>query len=355
MAGPSLQAGATIGILGGGQLGRMLAFAAARLGYRSIVFDPDADAPAAAVARHVRAAWDDEKALTDFAAGCAVLTYEFENVPVETVHFLAKSRPVWPDAQALTICQDRIAEKTFLNRLGIATALWAPVREERDLEAAGAATGYPAILKTARMGYDGKGQAAVLARTDLQKAWREVGAKPSILEAYVDFSAEISVIAARGGDGEFRAYDPPLNRHAGGILRTSSVPAPVSAEIRRKAVAAARTILTALSYRGVMGVEFFVGQDGVVRANEMAPRVHNSGHWTEAACTISQFEQHVRAICGLPLGDPKRHSDCVMENLIGDDIARVPALLADPACMVHLYGKRETRPGRKMGHFTRLL
>lgn len=351
-----LAPGETIGILGGGQLGRMLAMAAARLGYKAAIFDPDADAPAAAIAaRHIRAGYDDERALAEFAGHCAVITYEFENVPVEAANFLAKHRPVFPDAQALLICQDRIAEKTFLNRLDIATALWAPVREARELDAAGAATGFPAILKTARFGYDGKGQAPVMARADLAKAWTAVGQKPAVLEAFVDFSAEISVIAARGGDGEYRAYDPPLNRHSGGILRTSSVPAPVSAAVVRKAAATARRIMDALSYCGVMAVEFFVGEDGVLRVNEMAPRVHNSGHWTEAACVVSQFEQHVRAICGLPLGDPGRHSDCVMENLIGEDVRRIPDLLAEPDCMVHLYGKREVRGGRKMGHFTRLL
>ncbi len=350
-----LNAGERIGILGGGQLGRMLAMAAARLGYRTVIFDPDRDCPAAQVAnRHIAADYGDEAAIVEFAASCAVITYEFENVPVATARIAAGHCPVHPSSQALETSQDRVVEKQFLNRLGIATAPFAPIAGADDFATALRVTGTPAILKTRRFGYDGKGQAEVDSPQALAGAFASLGKAPSVLEARIDFSREISVIAARGLDRSFAAYDPPENVHRDGILRTSSVPARVGADTAAAAIAAAQTLLDALDYIGVAGIEFFVTANNRLLANEFAPRVHNSGHWTEAACAVSQFEQHIRAIAGLPLGATTRHGDCVMENLIGEEIARLPELLTQADCIVHHYGKREIRPGRKMGHFTRL-
>ncbi|MEC9342284.1 MAG: 5-(carboxyamino)imidazole ribonucleotide synthase [Pseudomonadota bacterium] len=353
-----LRPGATIGMLGGGQLGRMLAMAAARLGFVTVTYDPATDCPAAQTAsRHMAAAWDDAAALEAFAGQCDVVTYEFENVPVEAVACIARTVPVWPDARALETARDRLAEKTFLRGLGIATAPFLPVDDEAGLRRAlgDPLVAHGAILKTCRMGYDGKGQVPVAAGVrdaDPAAIWQAVGGVACILEGFVDFALEISVVAARGAGGAFRAYDPACNCHREGILRQSVVPAPIASPVAESAISIARTIMDGLDYRGVMGVECFVTRQGDVLVNEIAPRVHNSGHWTEAACLVSQFEQHVRAISGLPLGDPARHSDCVMENLIGGDVDRVPALLRDGRGLVHLYGKAQTRPGRKMGHVT---
>ena len=349
--------GKTIGIVGGGQLGRMLAMAAARLGYRTLVLEPQADCPAAQVAdRQIVAAYDDEAALAELARACAVVTYEFENVPVAAAEKLAASVPVLPPPRALEVAQDRLAEKVAINAMGIGTARFVAVDSDADLAAGLAAFGGDGVLKTRRLGYDGKGQrvfrASQAGRT--QGVYAEMGAVPLILEALVPFEREISVIAARGRDGHVVAYDPAENVHRDGILHTSTVPAAASPATLAAAREAARAILDGLDYVGVVGVEFFALADGQVLVNEIAPRVHNSGHWTEAACAVSQFEQHIRAVAGLPLGDPGRHSDCVMENLIGDDILRAPRLLAEPGLVLHLYGKREARPGRKMGHFTRL-
>jgi 5-(carboxyamino)imidazole ribonucleotide synthase len=283
-----------------------------------------------------------------------VVTYEFENVPVGAARRLAANAPVYPPPRALEAAQDRLVEKSFLNGIGVATAKFRPVDSDADLAAGLAAFG-GGVLKTRRMGYDGKGQrvfrpgGAVAA-----DVFAEMGGVPLILESLVPFEREISVIAARGVDGRVAAYEPVENVHRDGILHTSTVPASIGRETAAATVDAAVSILEALDYVGVIGVEFFVLTDGSVIANEIAPRVHNSGHWTEAACTVSQFEQHVRAIAGLPLGSPARHADCVMENLIGDDVLRAPALLAEPGLVLHLYGKAESRPGRKMGHFTRL-
>ncbi|MER8438382.1 5-(carboxyamino)imidazole ribonucleotide synthase [Mesorhizobium sp. M1312] len=353
----SLPAESTIGIIGGGQLGRMLAMAAARLGYRTVVLEPQPDCPAAQVAnRQITAAYDDTAALAELAAVSAVVTYEFENVPVVAASALAVTVPVHPPARALEVAQDRVAEKKFLNGIGIPTADFCPVDNDGELTAALKKFDGSGILKTRRMGYDGKGQRVFrnMETGGFAGTCEAMGNVPLILESFVDFEREISVIAARGMDGSLAAYDPAENVHRDGILHSSTLPARIGSETAAAAQAAAAEILAALDYVGVIGIEFFVLADGALLANEIAPRVHNSGHWTEAACIVSQFEQHIRAVAGLPLGNPGRHFDCVMENLIGDDVLRVPALLAEPDLMLHLYGKAEARPGRKMGHFTRM-
>ena len=351
----ALAAGATIGIIGGGQLGRMLAAAAARLGYRTLVLEPQPDCPAAQLAnRQIVAAYDDQDALTELARECAVVTYEFENVPVAAATSLASRVPVCPPPAALEVSQDRVTEKRFLNGQGLSTAEFLPVDSDADLAAAQRSLG-GGVLKTRRMGYDGKGQRVFWDAGPAHGVCSEMGGVPLILESLVRFEREISIIAARGRDGSLSAYDPARNVHRDGILHQSTVPAAIAPSTVEAARSSAFAILSALDYVGVVGVEFFVLADGSLLVNEIAPRVHNSGHWTEAACAVSQFEQHIRAIAGLPLGDPARHSDCVMENLIGDDVLRAPELLAEPGLMLHLYGKSEARPGRKMGHFTRLL
>ncbi|SJM33451.1 5-(carboxyamino)imidazole ribonucleotide synthase [Mesorhizobium delmotii] len=353
----SLPAGSTIGIVGGGQLGRMLAMAAARLGYRIVVLEPQPDCPAAQVAnRQITAAYDDTAALAELAAVSAVVTYEFENVPVMAASALAVTVPVYPPARALEVAQDRVAEKKFLNGIGVPTADFCPVDNDDELTAALKKFDGSGILKTRRMGYDGKGQRVFrnMETGGFAGTCEAMGNVPLILESFVAFEREISVIAARGMDGSLAAYDPAENVHRNGILHSSTLPARIESETAAAAQAAAAKILASLDYVGVIGIEFFVLADGALLANEIAPRVHNSGHWTEAACIVSQFEQHIRAVAGLPLGNPGRHFDCVMENLIGDDILRVPALLAEPDLMLHLYGKAEARPGRKMGHFTRM-
>ena len=353
----SLAAGSTIGIIGGGQLGRMLAMAAARLGYRTVVLEPQPDCPAAQVAnRQITAAYDDTAALAELAAVSDVVTYEFENVPVMAASALAVTVPVYPPARALEVAQDRVAEKKFLNGIGIPTADFCPVDNDDELTAALKKFDGSGILKTRRMGYDGKGQRVFrnMETGGFAGTCEAMGNVPLILESFVAFEREISVIAARGMDGSLATYDPAENVHRSGILHSSTLPARIGSETAAAAQAAAAEILAAVDYVGVIGIEFFVLADGALLANEIAPRVHNSGHWTEAACIVSQFEQHIRAVAGLPLGNPGRHFDCVMENLIGDDILRVPALLAEPDLMLHLYGKAEARPGRKMGHFTRM-
>jgi len=354
-AGPLLP-GSTIGIIGGGQLGRMLAMAAARLGYRTAILEPQADCPAAQLAnRQIVAAYDDPAALAELAEVSAVVTYEFENVPVAAASRLAERVPVFPPPKALEVSQDRLTEKRFLNGVGISTADILPVDNDADLASALSDFGGSGVLKTCRMGYDGKGQR--LFRNfdrDVDGTYAAMGGVPLILEPLVPFEREISVIAGRGRDGSLAAYDPAENVHRDGILHSSTVPAAVSPATAALACRNAFAILEALDYVGVIGVEFFALADGALLVNEIAPRVHNSGHWTEAACAVSQFEQHIRAIAGLPLGGTARHSDCVMENLIGQDVERAPALLAEQDLVLHLYGKAEARPGRKMGHFTRL-
>ncbi len=351
----ALPTGSVIGIIGGGQLGRMLAMAAARLGYRTIVLEPQADCPAAQVAnRQIVAAYDDPAALAELASACAVVTYEFENVPVSAADRLAETVTVSPPPAALEISQDRFAEKQFLNDSGVATAPWRLVDDVESLVAALSALGGRGVLKTRRFGYDGKGQVRLSAPGEAAEALAAINHAPAILEGFIAFEREVSVIAARDAGGRVALYDIAENVHKDGILSTSTVPAALSAATAEAARQAAEKLLHALDYVGVLGLEFFVLEDGTLLANEFAPRVHNSGHWTEAACAVSQFEQHIRAVAGLPLGDPRRHSDCVMENLIGDDVRKVPAILAEPDAVLHLYGKSEARPGRKMGHVTRI-
>jgi 5-(carboxyamino)imidazole ribonucleotide synthase len=344
----------TIGIIGGGQLGRMLAMAAARLNFRTIILEPQANCPAAQAANgQIIAAYDDEAALKQLADACDIITYEFENVPVGAAELLARTRPVYPPAKALAVSQDRVTEKQFLNDCGIDTARFHAIDSQHQLEQALADFSGQGVLKTRRLGYDGKGQRVFKsAGEDATGAYEALGSVPLILESFVPFEREISIIAARSTDGTIACYDPAENIHRHGILHTSTVPASVNEAAAEAARLAATAILTALGYVGVIGVEFFVLSDGTLICNEIAPRVHNSGHWTEAACVVSQFEQHIRAVTGLPLSDGARHADCVMQNLIGDDIADVPAWLAKPNTLIHLYGKTEARPGRKMGHVT---
>ena len=350
-----LPAGSMIGIIGGGQLGRMLAMAAARLGYRVTVLDPDPDCPAAQVASDtIIAAYDDTAALGRLGGSCAVVTYEFENVPVAPVRAALGAALLHPPAEALEVAQDRVVEKAFLNGIDVETAEWRAVDTVEELGHALLDLGGDCILKTRRFGYDGKGQATIRPNSPYADAFESLGSVPSILEKKVPFAYECSVIAARGRDGSVVAYDPAENVHSLGILRRSTVPGQVNPRVAEAAKAIAAKIAGRLFYVGVIGVEFFVLPDDTLRVNEIAPRVHNSGHWTEAACAVSQFEQHVRAIANLPLGGGSRHSDCVMENLIGDEVGRVGELLGEPETAVHLYGKVEARPGRKMGHFTRL-
>lgn len=355
-----LAPGATLGILGGGQLGRMIALAAAELGLRTIILCPDPDSPAFQVSdRAICAAYDDEAALAELASSCDVVTYEFENVPLATAAFLAGRVTLRPGARALEVSQDRLTEKSFVRALGIATAPFAPVADLAELEEAAAALGLPAILKTRRFGYDGKGQVMIRPGDDLAAAFAAIGGGAAILEGFVRFSREVSVIAARRADGAFAAYEVTENVHRDHILHTSTVPAAVAAAAGRQAEAIARAIGEALGYVGVFAVELFVvggaaGEAMVV--NEIAPRVHNSGHWTQDGAVTSQFEQHVRAIAGWPLGDVARiGAGAVMTNLVGADVEDWARILAEPGARLHLYGKDAVRPGRKMGHVNRIL
>lgn len=345
-----LPQGAIIGILGGGQLGRMLSVAAARLGFRTHIYEPGANPPAGHVADHVTtAAYEDEAALRAFGDAVDVITYEFENVPTSALDLLGALAPIHPGREALRISQDRITEKDFLSGLGLNVAPYAAVDDAASMQAAVEKVGVPAILKTRRFGYDGKGQARLKSADDAEQALADMAGAPSVLEGFIDFTCEISVIAARSPSGEVACYDPGENVHEGGILRKTTVPANVKSALRMDAVLLAGRILNELDYVGVMGVELFVTPNGLV-VNEIAPRVHNSGHWTQNGCTVDQFEQHIRAIAGWPLGNGQRHSDVVMENLIGDDMNRVPSLAAQAETALHLYGKADVKAGRKMGH-----
>jgi 5-(carboxyamino)imidazole ribonucleotide synthase len=347
--------GRTIGILGGGQLGRMTALAAARLGYRCHVYEPDPAAPAADVcSRHTAAAWNDEDALDAFAATVDVITLEFENVPAAAVERLAARRPMRPAAAVLAVTQDRIAEKSFTNSLGIATAAWRAVHNADELAGACAALGGRCIAKTTRLGYDGKGQGLVPSPDAAADVWARLGAAVLVAEAVVPFHAELSVIVARAPDGRTVAFPPTANDHERHILRRSRAPAPLPDGAADRATAIARTLATALGVEGLLAVEMFLAGDGTLLVNELAPRPHNSGHWTIDACAVSQFEQLVRAICGLPLGDPTPFAAAEMTNLLGAEVEDWSTLLAEPGLRLHLYGKREARPGRKMGHVTRL-
>ena len=344
-----LPQGANIGILGGGQLGRMLAVAASRLGLKAHIFEPGANPPAGQVADQVTtASYEDEAALHRFAQSVDVITYEFENIPTSALDILEQIRPIHPGRRALAISQDRLSEKEFLTGLGLKVAPYANVTSAAEAEAAAQSIGTPSILKTRRMGYDGKGQVRLKNVSDMEQAWQAMQGAPSVLEGFINFSHEVSVIAARTSDGQVACYAPGENVHREGILHSTTVPASLSAAQRMDAVLLAGQILNALDYVGVMGVELFVTAGGLI-VNEIAPRVHNSGHWTQNGCDICQFEQHIRAVAGWPLGDGSRHSDIRMENLIGADMDRVPELRKTNAAL-HLYGKSEVKPGRKMGH-----
>ena len=348
-----LAPGAVIGILGGGQLGRMLSMAAARLGFRCHLYEPGADCPASQVAwRTTTAPYEDAGALRAFARAVDVVTYEFENVPAVALDLVEAEAPIRPGRRALAISQDRLPEKEFVAHLGLSTAPFAAVETQADLVAAIDRIGTPAILKTRRLGYDGKGQARIMAPQDAPAALAAMAGAPAILEGFESFTREVSVIAARGLDGSVASFDPGENVHEDGILRTTTIPARLSPAQRSDAILIAARMLNALDYVGVMGVELFVTAGGLV-VNEFAPRVHNSGHWTQNGCVTCQFEQHIRAVAGWPLGDGKRHSNVVMENLIGDDVLRIPEIAATAAA-IHLYGKAEARAGRKMGHVNRI-
>ena len=356
----ALPPGSTIGILGGGQLGRMLALAAARLGFKTHIYAPEADSPAFDVATtHTIASYSDETALTAFAGSISVATYEFENIPVATVEFLSRLNPVRPGAKALACAQDRINEKTLARDLGAMTADFASVDSYDELLARIGEIGTPSVLKTCRFGYDGKGQAKILKPQDAKDAWAAMNGQPSILEGFVNFQSEVSVIAARGLDGEFRAYDVTENKHRHHILHRSVAPARITPKAAAEAVAIAKKIAEKLDYVGVFAIEFFAldnaGQQ-VLYVNEMAPRVHNSGHWTEEGAQTSQFEQHIRAVAGWPLGSTALVSGgAEMINLIGDEIHNWPDIAAQPGAYFHHYGKRDAKPGRKMGHVNRVL
>jgi len=354
-----LKPGDTIGILGGGQLGRMLALAAARLGLRCQIFSPDPESPAFDVVLNATCAeYADVEALEVFASDVDVITYEFENVPASAALVLSARRPVIPDRKILETTQDRLAEKDFVTRLGIDTAAYADVSSVSDLREAIMRIGLPAVIKTRRFGYDGKGQAIIRQGDDLGRVWAELGTKSAILEGFVPFEREISVIAARSTDGVVECFDVTENEHRDHILKVSRAPAAIPDVLAEEARAIAGKIAGALDYVGVLAVEMFVladrGSGPKVLVNEIAPRVHNSGHWTLDGASVSQFEQHIRAIAGWPLGKPVRHGPVTMTNLIGNEINEYEQWLTVPGATVHLYGKGTARPGRKMGHVTQV-
>ena len=351
----ALPTGATIGILGGGQLGRMLSVAASRLGFKCHIFEPGAEPPAGQVADRVTtASYEDAAALEAFAKSVDVVTYEFENVPTEALDLIESIVPIRPNRRALAVSQDRLKEKEFLRGLDLTVAPFAPVDTADDMARAVEDIGTPSILKTRRFGYDGKGQARLRSADDADQAFADMAGAPAVLEGFVDFTREVSVIAARSLDGRVAAFDPGENVHRDGILHTTTVPAQLTGSQRTDAILLAGRILNALDYVGVLGVELFVTPTGPI-VNEIAPRVHNSGHWTQNGCAIDQFEQHIRAVTGWPLGDGQRHSDVVMTNLIGDDVNQVPDYATQPDTAIHLYGKAEARAGRKMGHVNKVL
>jgi 5-(carboxyamino)imidazole ribonucleotide synthase len=347
---------ATIGLVGGGQLGRMSALAAARLGFRCHILTRETDSPAAQVSHAVTISdYNDPVSLRAFANAVDVISFEFENVSAEGLDLLASIRPVRPAPSILRISQDRVDEKTFLNGAGVATAPWARVESRQQLDEAAQRLGLPSVLKTTRLGYDGKGQATLRAPEDLDDAWERLVPKPLVLEAFVDFAQEISVVVARGADGSISAFDTVEKRHRDHILDVTLAPARISVATDQAAQAIGRRVAEALGLVGLLAVEMFVDSTGKVLVNEIAPRPHNSGHWTIDACPASQFELHIRAIAGLPLPPATRHSDAVMKNLIGPEgVALWPTILAEPGIIPHLYGKASALPGRKMGHVTRL-
>jgi 5-(carboxyamino)imidazole ribonucleotide synthase len=347
--------GATVGVLGGGQLGRMFTLQARTMGYGVVVLDPDPASPAGAVAnRHIRAPFDDERALSDLSASCAAITTEFENVPATALDVLARSSLVRPPVEAVATSQDRIAEKSFLQSHGIPTAKFRAVRDPRELKTAVAALRLPALLKTSRLGYDGKGQALVKSEEDAGRAFQQFGGVPCVLEERLALECELSVVLARGVDGDVAPFPVAENQHRDGILETSVVPARVPEAMRREARELATGLAEEMEYVGVLGVELFVANGGRLLVNEVAPRPHNSGHYTLDACSTDQFEQQLRALCGLPLAQPWLLSPVAMINLLGDLWAngepRWEEALKRPGVRLHLYGKAEARPGRKMGH-----
>jgi len=349
-----LAPGGRIGIIGGGQLGRMLAQAASALGFSVHIFSPDEQPPAADVAsHHIRADYVDQDALRDFAQNVDRITYEFENIPVETVRFLEPLKPVAPSASALEVAQDRLVEKSFIQNLDISVAPFHKVDNLMELEVGLAALGGVGILKTRRFGYDGKGQWRITRDENLPAIIEALGNQPAILEGLINFSAEVSVIIARAEDGTTLCYDVAENTHENHILSLSRVPANLSPDLREAAAKMAHKIASALDYVGILAIELFVTPQGLL-VNEIAPRVHNSGHWTMDACVTSQFTQHIRALAGWPLGAVDRHSDVVMTNILGTEINKWHEFAADPASCLHLYGKSEARAGRKMGHVNRL-
>ncbi|MDH4982363.1 5-(carboxyamino)imidazole ribonucleotide synthase [Hyphomicrobium sp. D-2] len=351
-----LPPGSTIGILGAGQLGRMLAVAASRLGLKAHIYS-DVPGPASDVAASTTiGAYDDLAKITAFAAETDVITYEFENVPVSAAAAVEKVRPVRPGLKPLEVAQDRFKEKSFIASLGLPLPRFALVEGPGDFAAAIEAVGAPSILKSRRLGYDGKGQARLASPDQIGEAFEAIGRAPATLEAMVNFQFEVSVLLVRGINGETLVYDIPQNHHEGGILRTSTVPSRLPAAHRERAIEIASTLAEALGYVGLIGVEMFYVGDALepLLLNEFAPRVHNSGHWTMDACAVGQFENHIRAVAGWPLGATERHSDCQMTNLIGDDVAAWPQLAGEANACLHLYGKNKALPGRKMGHVNRL-
>lgn len=357
---PNLKQGATIGILGGGQLGRMLALAGAKLGFDVHIFEPEPDCPAGRVAAQcVTAPWDDLEALGRFAGSVDALTFEFENVPATSLAHVAPIKPIRPGLKSLEMTQDRLVEKAFINGLGLTTAPYAKIDSFEDLQRAVRQFGPAGILKTRRFGYDGKGQIRIDITTNLSQTWGQICddiiGPAWIMEGFVDFAFEVSVILARGYDGTIATFDVTQNIHRNGILHSSLVPSSLKKAQAETAVLQATMIAQALDHVGVLAVEFFVTKQGGLIVNEIAPRVHNSGHWTLDGCNVCQFQQHMRAVAGWPLGDPARHSSHIeMTNLIGDDVNHWQSLAAEPGTFLHLYGKRHARAGRKMGHVNKV-
>jgi 5-(carboxyamino)imidazole ribonucleotide synthase len=350
----TLISGSTIGILGGGQLGQMLSMAAARLGFKTHIFEPSENPPASNVAsKFTRAEYDDYDALKQFASSVDVVTYEFENIPTAALDIIETQSEIFPNREALKISQDRLIEKEFINKLGFKTASFCEVNSIEELIHAINQIGAPSILKTRRFGYDGKGQVKVQPSSKPEEIWKNLGEKALILEGFINFSSEFSVIGSRSKDGQISCFDPGENVHQDGILRTTTVPAHLTNQQKTEAVLITAKILETLKYVGVIGIEFFLEKNSLV-INEFAPRVHNSGHWTQNGCTVDQFEQHIRAITGWKLGNAERHSDVIMENLIGDEIYKTNQLVEDGSIALHLYGKADVNPGRKMGHFNRI-
>jgi 5-(carboxyamino)imidazole ribonucleotide synthase len=352
---PLIKPNEYMGIIGGGQLGRMLVMAAARLGIKTVVFAENTDCPAFAVAdEFITGSYHDAALLDAFSRKCGVITYEFENIPLSVVSYLSSRTAVYPQANILSVSQDRLSEKTFLNAIGIPTAVFSAVAYEGDIKSHLEKTGNAGILKTRKFGYDGKGQTQVLDAKSAVQSYYDINEVPAIIEDKIAFKKEFSIIAARTINGDFYHYDTSENQHQDGILHISTVPADLTAEQNALAIAYTKKIADSLNYVGVLAVEYFLTQDNQILANEIAPRVHNSGHWTIDACVFDQFENHIRAVCGWPMGSFMRHSDAVMQNLLGHDVDKWHELVSNPNTTLHLYGKSEVRSGRKMGHSTRL-